>query len=332
MSTKIITPKTTNKMSDKSQPVVALQTNADQVVDKKLNKKSNKKIVNDVNVVDHVTAPTDNQVATPTDNQVAAPTDNQVVETAVSVPVEKKSRAAKTTKVTQAKVDTSAPVLEVAAPVLEVAASVLEVATPVLEVVKKSKSKSKSESKVSSADEPLVDAAEPVVKKSKFKKIAKIKMSKVVTTKKAKSDPVVLQNVDGIEVEIHADDDDDIDDKVGFRYFKLIYNNKIQGRYRGKKPKQAANKAFSSIVKAFKKNNVEQIGEVNFSIRECTRKSKHKEYIYKANRILLSEPVVVEIKNKDGSVKPITYKSQNKLQKATREVNEINVNHSALEL
>jgi hypothetical protein len=107
------------------------------------------------------------------------------------------------------------------------------------------------------------------------------------------------------------------------RYFKLFYNNEICGRYCGKKPKQAANKAFSSIVKDMKKDGVsvtpESQLEVPFTIKECTRNSKHKEYKYIGKRHLLKEPVKVSIENGDGSVKEIVYKFHNQLQKAPKE-------------
>jgi hypothetical protein len=107
------------------------------------------------------------------------------------------------------------------------------------------------------------------------------------------------------------------------RYFKLFYNSEICGRYCGKKPKQAANKAFSSIVKDMKKDGVSVTAdsqlEVSFTIKECTRNSKHKEYKYVGKRHLLKEPVKVSIENSDGSVKEIVYKFHNQLQKAPKE-------------
>ena len=105
------------------------------------------------------------------------------------------------------------------------------------------------------------------------------------------------------------------------RYFKLYYNDAVQGRYCGKKPKQAANKAFSSIIKEMRKtgNGKETDVEVAFSIRECTRNSKHKEYKYIGQRKVLKDPVKVKIENEDGSTKEIVYKYHNQLQKAPKE-------------
>jgi len=105
------------------------------------------------------------------------------------------------------------------------------------------------------------------------------------------------------------------------RYFKLFYNDEYQGRYCGRKPKQAANKAFSSIIKDMKKNGNQKGGvnvDINFSIRECTRNSRHKEYNYVGVREQLKDPVEVKIKNEDGSVKEITYSFHNKISKAPK--------------
>lgn len=106
-----------------------------------------------------------------------------------------------------------------------------------------------------------------------------------------------------------------------FRYFKLFYNDEYQGRFRGRKPKQAANKAFSSIIKDMKKSGNQKGGvnvDINFSIRECTRNSKHKEYNYVGVREQLKDPVEVVIKNDDGSVKEITYSFHNKISKSPK--------------
>ncbi len=125
------------------------------------------------------------------------------------------------------------------------------------------------------------------------------------------------------EVKAAAQDDDEEGEVAGtkLRYFKLIYNEEVQGRYCGKKPKQAANKAFSSIIKDLKKTGEQNGGvnvDINFSIRECTRNSKHKEYKYIGKRQVLTNPVQVKIANADGSVKQIEYKFHNKLQKAPK--------------
>lgn len=109
-----------------------------------------------------------------------------------------------------------------------------------------------------------------------------------------------------------------LDDKL--RYFKLYYNDNICGRYSGKKPKQAANKAFSSIIKDMKKtDNKEGVNvDITFTIKECTRNSFHKEYKYVGKRLLLKSPVKVTIENGDGTSKDIVYKYHNELKKAPK--------------
>jgi hypothetical protein len=113
---------------------------------------------------------------------------------------------------------------------------------------------------------------------------------------------------------------DDIEEQTNgkLRYFKLFFNDEICGRYCGKKPKQAANKAFSSIIKDLKKSGNETAVEIAFSIKECTRNSKHKEYKYIGQRQVLKEPVKVEIQNNDGTIKEIVYKYHNLLSKAPK--------------
>ncbi len=122
-----------------------------------------------------------------------------------------------------------------------------------------------------------------------------------------------------VEVEAEEEGEEQVGGKL--RYFKLFYNEEFQGRYCGRKPKQAANKAFSSIVKDMKKNGNQKGGvdvDINFSIRECTRNSKHKEYNYVGVRQELKDPVEVKINNEDGSVKKITYSFHNKISKAPK--------------
>jgi hypothetical protein len=142
--------------------------------------------------------------------------------------------------------------------------------------------------------------------------------AKTTGSKKLKSNDTET-NKTNVTVELEAEPEA----QSKLRYFKLFYNNEICGRYCGKKPKQAANKAFSSIIKDMKKDGVtvtqDSQLEVPFAIKECTRNSKHKEYKYIGRRHLLKEPVKVSIDNGDGSVKEIVYKFHNQLQKAPRE-------------
>lgn len=105
----------------------------------------------------------------------------------------------------------------------------------------------------------------------------------------------------------------DTDKKV--RYFKCQYEGEIHGRFCGYKPKQAANKALTAILKARKAENkpVNNV-EIVFDIIESTRGSKQKTYHYTGQRVELETPMVVNIKAND-TAKQITYKYNNRVQK-----------------
>lgn len=75
------------------------------------------------------------------------------------------------------------------------------------------------------------------------------------------------------------------------RSFKIINNN--ISRFYGKTPKEAASKAFTSLIK-----NIDQ-NELNFSIIECTQNSKKKIYKYDGKRIKLENPILRKIGNKE---------------------------------
>jgi hypothetical protein len=145
-------------------------------------------------------------------------------------------------------------------------------------------------------------------KTEKSKKSTKSEKSKKSTksTKSAKSTKST-KSEGGEEAE---------DDKE--RYFHCVYKAKDgsvvrAGRYRGKKPKQAARKACSRIVD---KNEL-QIGEsLLFLIKECTRNSRKKMYAYTGSRVLLDKPVEVPITKKDGTKATLTYKHENSVKKA----------------
>ena len=103
------------------------------------------------------------------------------------------------------------------------------------------------------------------------------------------------------------------------RFFHCVYKSKEgtvvrAGRYRGKKPKQAARKALSRVVD---KNEVAIGDNLVFLIKECTRGSKKKMYAYTGSRVLLKEPVTVPIKklNKDGKPVVLVYKHENNVKK-----------------
>jgi hypothetical protein len=107
------------------------------------------------------------------------------------------------------------------------------------------------------------------------------------------------------------------------RYFKCLFEGKTYGRICGKKPKQAANKCFTSLLKHLKKSGKQYAGEkLNFSIVECTRGSKHSEYLYSGERTQLADPVAVTIavKNQAGGTdnKVVTYRHKNYVRKVKK--------------
>ena len=109
------------------------------------------------------------------------------------------------------------------------------------------------------------------------------------------------------------------------RYFKCIYgvgegdNENKFGRFCGYKPKQAAGKALTSILKVKSKNNENLFENVEFSMIECTRGRPHKVSKYTGKRVALENPIVVKIKTGDGQEKEIKYHFQNKVSKVKAE-------------
>ena len=164
--------------------------------------------------------------------------------------------------------------------------------------------------KTSKATKKVVSKTTPTLVQKAGAKTAK----KATLTEKVVKVAKKLQKVNVEE----AQEEKQMDDKL--RYFKLYYNDNICGRYSGKKPKQAANKAFSSIIKDMKKtDNKEGVNiDITFTIKECTRNSFHKEYKYIGKRLLLKSPVKVTIENGDGTSKDIVYKYHNDLKKAPK--------------
>jgi len=189
----------------------------------------------------------------------------------------------------------------------------VQVAEPKVEPVVETKQSQKGGKKSTKQAEP-VQVAEP-----KVEPVVESKQSQKGGKKSTKQAEPVQVAEPKVEVEAEEEGEEQVGGKL--RYFKLFYNDEFQGRYCGRKPKQAANKAFSSIVKDMKKNGNQKGGvnvDVNFSIRECTRNSKHKEYNYVGVRQELKEPVEVKINNEDGSVKKITYSFHNKISKTPK--------------
>ena len=103
------------------------------------------------------------------------------------------------------------------------------------------------------------------------------------------------------------------------RYFKIVDGDTTKGRFSGTKPKQAANKALTSILKSKKGAGKAVTGKIKFSIQECTRRKSRKVYNYVGERIQLSEPMEVEI-GKGADKKTITYKFNNRVMKDKKSV------------
>lgn len=86
------------------------------------------------------------------------------------------------------------------------------------------------------------------------------------------------------------------------RYFKVsdpkIDNGEYFGRFTGKTPGQAANKAFTSILKMRADKNIPAKGEISFVLMETTRGKHNKARGYTGERKKLSTPTQVTIGDK----------------------------------
>ena len=101
-------------------------------------------------------------------------------------------------------------------------------------------------------------------------------------------------------------------EKPTTRYFKIqSENGECRGRFSGRKPKQAANKALTSILKEKSASGNSVKGKVKFSIVECTRGSACKQYNYVGERVKLRKPMTVTIGDKK-----IVYNYSNNVSKA----------------
>jgi hypothetical protein len=99
----------------------------------------------------------------------------------------------------------------------------------------------------------------------------------------------------------HGDENKNYDEDVldkNTRYFAVIYEDSEgdvikHGRFTGRIPRQAALKAFSSIVRDYKENG-NKIDVAKFGLVEVTRNSKHKTYYYSGKRNTLDKPLKVQ--------------------------------------
>lgn len=98
-------------------------------------------------------------------------------------------------------------------------------------------------------------------------------------------------------------------DTIKTRYFKCVYGGLPFGRFSGTKPKQAANKAFTHIIKENGYN-----GPITFGVIDCTRGSKHKTYTYTGEKQHLEQPTTVTI-GTGPNAKTISYNYHNKITK-----------------
>lgn len=81
------------------------------------------------------------------------------------------------------------------------------------------------------------------------------------------------------------------------RVFKIDDNSSQVGRIVGKKPKLAASKAFSYIIRNMGDNYVNG-NDIPFTIVECTKGSKNKEYNYIGYRKEMDESLVINCSDK----------------------------------
>jgi len=159
------------------------------------------------------------------------------------------------------------------------------------------------------ADAPVPVVEEPA-KKAPAKKRAKavkkaVKAKRVTKAKKPKAAKKVAKKK--VKVSKKETTDIKLADEHNDRYFKLLYDGETpMGRFSGKKPKQAANKALTSIIKTLEKSGKPIVNvDIRFALQECTRWNKKKfkiengektakKYNYLGRRELLKDEVIVD--------------------------------------
>lgn len=97
------------------------------------------------------------------------------------------------------------------------------------------------------------------------------------------------------------------------RFFKIVkldnlfgIINNCYGRYVGKTPKQAANKAFTRLIKNKQKEN-KFATEILFCIKECTQNSKKRLYWYHGIQKKYDRPIRVMTRGLLNMIE-VTYK------------------------
>ncbi len=187
--------------------------------------------------------------------------------------------------------------------------------------------KSSKTEKVASEVKPAeveVKATAPVAENKKAKKVAqkagaveqaapvKVEAAPVKATKTASkkvAEPVAQKE------EVATEQAQQEGGKRRVRYFRCVYSDDTFGRFSGFKPKQAAGKALTSILKHRQAEGKDLSEEISFSMVECTRGGNHKVSQYTGKRVKLEKPVTVTIKTSDGKKKEINYNFTNKITK-----------------
>jgi len=176
------------------------------------------------------------------------------------------------------------------------------------------KGRKKDSAKVAKAEEPVTKVE---VKKGGKKETVETPKETVETPKETKKGGKKAAKAEETgEAEEH---EGEVNTKPGHRFFRCVFKNTDgeivhAGRYSGKKPKQAARKALTGIVK---KNELEVGERVMFLIQECTRGSKKKKYSYVGAQVNLEHPITVTIRKKDGQKSEIIYTKDNEVKKVS---------------
>jgi hypothetical protein len=154
--------------------------------------------------------------------------------------------------------------------------------------------------------------------KAEVKAVAPVQAAGAVAKETKRAPKVKAVAKAAAPVQAAGEAEEGADDQPGKRYFKCTYNGETCGRYCGNKPKQAANKAFTNIIK---KHNGEFLGKsFEFELVECTRGSNKKTGKYVGVRSKLDTPLKIMIKKNTPTPKTIEYKFMNKITKVRDQV------------
>ena len=100
------------------------------------------------------------------------------------------------------------------------------------------------------------------------------------------------------------------------RTFKIkLDDEKFCSRITGNTPKQAASKALTLLINQRKSQGKSTKGKIVFIIKETTRGSKGKEYVYQGEKVKLKQPTTYSIKASNGDTKEIVNKFKNVIEK-----------------